>query len=343
MNNSTDDDENEDDETSSKNAMLNNENDEDDDDDDEDYDARGSSFASRKRLKRIISPGRLLKETRDAGRSERERRRRIEEKQKLYNRLANKSIKEKEEKKEEVDEKAEVDDGVQQVKQLVLDIDPTTQEVLVEVNPAFARHLKPHQAEGIQFLFNCTIESVERLTRCQHAAGGILAHTMGLGKTFQVIAFLHTVMTNAHIGHLLRRVLIIVPLNVVQNWGHEFDKWFEKCRLERSSVPVFAHYYKESQEEKVRTLARWEAGGGVLLCTTTLFNNFFKNEKLFSRFRSALLDPGPDMVIIDEGHMLKNDHSVFNRNVWQIKTLRRVILTGTPLQNNLSEYYTMVR
>ncbi|XP_017493975.1 PREDICTED: bromodomain and WD repeat-containing DDB_G0285837-like, partial [Rhagoletis zephyria] len=128
VNNSTDDDENEDDETSSKNAMLNNENDEDDDDDDEDYDARGSSFASRKRLKRIISPGRLLKETRDAGRSERERRRRIEEKQKLYNRLANKSIKEKEEKKEEVDEKAEVDDGVQQVKQLVLDIDPTTQE-----------------------------------------------------------------------------------------------------------------------------------------------------------------------------------------------------------------------
>ncbi len=49
------------------------------------------------------------------------------------------------------------------------------------------------------------------------------------------------------------------------------------------------------------------------------------------------------MVIVDEGHCLKNMKSDLNQTTSQIRTLRRVILTGTPMQNNLSEYYTMVK
>ncbi|KAI2795333.1 hypothetical protein BLOT_016866 [Blomia tropicalis] len=47
------------------------------------------------------------------------------------------------------------------------------------------------------------------------------------------------------------------------------------------------------------------------------------------------------MIIIDEGQLLKNGQSALNRSISRIKTLRRIILTGTPLQNNLSEYFTM--
>jgi SNF2 family DNA or RNA helicase len=60
------------------------------------------------------------------------------------------------------------------------------------------------------------------------------------------------------------------------------------------------------------------------------------------KYRKYLRSPGPDLIVCDEGHMIKNPKSAIARMVNEVRTLRRIVLTGTPMQNNLKEYYAMV-
>lgn len=62
-----------------------------------------------------------------------------------------------------------------------------------------------------------------------------------------------------------------------------------------------------------------------------------QRKKIKEQIQKSLVDPGPDLVVCDEGHLLKNEKTSLSKAVNKIKTLRRIVLTGTPLQNNLKE------
>ncbi|CAH8484046.1 unnamed protein product [Dicrocoelium dendriticum] len=86
--------------------------------------------------------------------------------------------------------------------------------------PQIAKVIKPHQVSGIRFLYDNLIESLSRF-ETTGGFGCILAHSMGLGKTIQIIAFLDIIFRYCN----AKRVLAIVPINTIQNWQAEFEIW----------------------------------------------------------------------------------------------------------------------
>ena len=102
--------------------------------------------------------------------------------------------------------------------------------------PQFAREAKPHQVGGIRFLYDNVVGNLDLYTTSP-GDGCILAHSMGLGKTFQVCAFSEVFLRNPE----SRRVLIVVPVNTIQNWVSEFNLWLPPVipTDNRGNLPVF--------------------------------------------------------------------------------------------------------
>lgn len=101
--------------------------------------------------------------------------------------------------------------------------------------------------------------------------------------------------------------------------------------------------------ERNYVVKSWHEDGGVLIIGYNMFRNLSNPDnkaipkKLRASFHAGLVDPGPDLVVCDEGHLLKNEKTNLSIAMNRIKTMRRIVLTGTPLQNNLREYWCMVQ
>ena len=312
------------------------ESDDDDDDDDDSENEDGTKKGkTRQKIRKVIDEKKLDKTTLDAVAAENERKKRIEER-KLA--LVSESNNNNDIETIEVIKK--------QVKELYLDITKDGKK-RVKVDQSIADRLKAHQIEGIQFMWDSMYESIEMIAEGHKGSGCLLAHCMGLGKTFQTVALIHTLFKN-QTQTKVHKVLILMPINVLINWKNEFKKWTTNCAT-KLNVYDLSNLTTglDATKQRVNTLEKWFNNGGIFLMGYTMFTRLvqgtnIKSKALKDRINKCLTKPGADLIVCDEGHIMKSEKTAVAKSIYQVNTLRRVVLTGTPLQNNLIEYHCMV-
>ncbi|XP_061084008.1 transcription activator BRG1 isoform X1 [Conger conger] len=172
--------------------------------------------------------------------------------------------------------------------------------------------LKQYQIKGLEWLVSLYNNNLN----------GILADEMGLGKTIQTIALITYLMDNKRINGPF---LIIVPLSTLSNWVYEFDKW---------APSVVKVSYKGSPAARRAFVPQLRSGKFNVLLTT--YEYIIKDKQVLAKIRWKYM-------IVDEGHRMKNHHCKLTQvlNTHYLAP-RRVLLTGTPLQNKLPELWALL-
>jgi SNF2 family DNA or RNA helicase len=157
---------------------------------------------------------------------------------------------------------------------------------------------------------------------------------MGLGKSFTTIMLLHTVLTSPAMRYdgrqLFHKVLLVVPVNALANWEDEVIKW-NKPLCEKLKITNLARL---QSSYKVGEVDRWNMEGGIMLLSPALLHG------MITTFANKAQ---PDILIVDEAHtMLKSSNNQVYKSLERIRTKRRILLTGTPLQNNVIESFDLV-
>ena len=197
------------------------------------------------------------------------------------------------------------------------------QIVDVVLDPFLGKHLMEHQREGVTFLYECVMG-----LRDFNGQGALLADEMGLGKTLQTIALLWTLLKQNPIygsEGVIKKALIVCPVTLIANWKQEFNKW-----LGNERIGVFV-----ADGQKHVRLTDFTHGKSYSVM-------IIGYEKLRSVQDELKKGNGVDIVIADEGHRLKTAQNKSAQAIRALNTDRRVILSGTPLQNDLSEFFVMV-
>ena len=172
--------------------------------------------------------------------------------------------------------------------------------------------LKEYQIKGLQWM----------VSLFNNHLNGILADEMGLGKTIQTISLLTYLI---EIKKISGPFLVIVPLSTLTNWNIEFEKW---------APGVKKITYKGTPTQRKVLQHDVKLGNFQILLTT--FEYIIKDRNLLSKVKWV-------HMIIDEGHRMKNANSKLSETLTHhYHSDYRLILTGTPLQNNLPELWALL-
>ena len=166
--------------------------------------------------------------------------------------------------------------------------------------------LRQYQVDGVKWL----------LTLYKYSLGGILADDMGLGKTIETIAFINTIKS-------VKPILIVSPKSLVFNWVSEFNKFAK-------DIPVYPIIGTVEERAKIIKKIKNDKFGVYFISYDSLRNEY-----------ENLLDYTFDVVILDEAQFIKNMHAKKTNAVKQINALHTIALTGTPIENNIYDLWSI--
>ena len=221
----------------------------------------------------------------------------------------------------------------------------------IYLNPKIGERIQPHQKDGVQFMWRELTADPENLQGC------LLAHTMGLGKTMQVITVLVTIAEAARSANASIRgqvpkplrtsqTLVLCPPSLVENWYEEFLMWAPDP-MEDNVGDVRKVTSAMSLPDRIAEITTWTDVGGVLLMGFNAFRAFIGNVSKnlaaneYSNILDALLQK-PNLIVADEAHTAKSLKSKLNVAMKRFRATSRIGLTGSPLANNLDEYYALI-
>ena len=189
------------------------------------------------------------------------------------------------------------------------------------VPKALNAELRPYQKEGFKWINEIT----------DLGFGGVLADDMGLGKTLQIIAFL--------LSQKKSKSIVVVPTSVIYNWMDEFEKFAPSIRI------GLVHGSKSKRDKVLRDFKR---GLGIKIEEENLKEKSYeKYDVLLTTYGTLKNDEKAyenlsfDYCIIDEAQNIKNPTAQATLSVKNIKSRCNIALTGTPIENNLMELWSI--
>mmetsp|Transcript_12809 Transcript_12809/g.21980 ORF Transcript_12809/g.21980 Transcript_12809/m.21980 type:complete len:1939 (+) Transcript_12809:3717-9533(+) len=177
--------------------------------------------------------------------------------------------------------------------------------------------LRQYQLEGLRWM----------VSTFENGINAILADEMGLGKTLQTVSFLTHLKFEMNVSGPF---LVIVPLSVLTAWANEFNRWSPKLKV----IKLHSSSKEERDRLKRDVLSDFSKFDVVVTTFEMIISNNMKmmlGSKMWWRY-----------VVIDEGHKIKNDETDLAVAVRSINCQGRLLLTGTPLQNNLHELWALL-
>ncbi|KAF8801769.1 SNF2 family DNA-dependent ATPase [Phlegmacium glaucopus] len=192
-------------------------------------------------------------------------------------------------------------------------VDGNDQPYVFESSPSFVKgEMRGYQLQGLNWMVSLH----------HNGLNGILADEMGLGKTLQTISFLAYLK---HYRDISGPHLVVVPKSTLQNWHREFKQWTPDFNVVTLAGP---------KDERAEIIASRLITQDFEVCITSYEMCLIET--------AALKKFSFEYIVIDEAHRIKNVDSILSQIVRAFISRGRLLITGTPLQNNLKELFSLL-